>query len=501
MDQVLSDSYPLNYRLQTNIACRFPKKKILPVVSMANDEKKLHIAMFPWLAFGHMIPYLELAKLIASKGHRISFVSTPRNIDRLPKLPPSLASLINFVKLPLPHVDNLPENAEATIDVPLKVVPFLKKAYDALQESMNRFLQDSRPDWLLHDFVPYWLPAIARNLGIPTAFFSIVTAACLGFVGTKACMAERKSPEDFTVPPRWVPFHTTVSFRLFEVLKIFDHGVTGVEETVSDFYRFTESLQGCDVVAVRSCVEFEPEWLRLLEDLNGKPVLPVGQLPTTAYDSGDDTDTWRWMKAWLDRQSKGSVVYVAFGSEAKPSQTELTEIALGLEQSEVPFFWVLRTRKGPADTEVIELPEGFEERTKERGVVCTSWAPQLKILAHDSVGGFLTHSGWSSVVEALLFERPLILLTFFADQGINAKVLDEKKIGYLIPRNEQDGSFTRDSVAESVRLVIVEEEGKKYREKAKEMKGLFGDREAQDRYVDSFLGYLETHRQPDQKVE
>jgi len=71
----------------------------------------------------------------------------------------------------------------------------------------------------------------------------------------------------------------------------------------------------------------------------------------------------------------------------------------------------------------------------------------------------------------------------------------------LIPRNEQDGSFTRDSVAESVRLVIVEEEGKKYREKAKEMKGLFGDREAQDRYVDSFLGYLETHRQVPQKAE
>jgi UDP:flavonoid glycosyltransferase YjiC (YdhE family) len=97
-------------------------------MSMVNEEKMLHIAMFPSLAFGHMIPFLELAKLIASKGHRISFVSTPRKIDRLPKLPPSLASFINFIKFPLPHVDNLPENPEATIDVPLNVVPFLKKA-------------------------------------------------------------------------------------------------------------------------------------------------------------------------------------------------------------------------------------------------------------------------------------------------------------------------------------------------------------------------------------
>ncbi|XP_059439468.1 UDP-glycosyltransferase 91A1-like [Corylus avellana] len=467
---------------------------------MANDEKKLHIAMFPWLAFGHMIPYLELAKLIASKGHLISFISTPRNIDRLPKIPPTLASLINFVKLPLPHVQNLPDNAEATSDVPLNLVPFLKRSYDALQDSVTRFLEDSHPDWLLHDFCPYWLPPIARKLGIPSAFFSIVSAAALCFLGTKAYFGERKSPEDFTVPPRWVPFPTTVAFRLFEVFKIFGQGITGVEDDVSDVYRFVDVLQGCDIVAVRGCVEFEPEWLRLLEDLNGKPVLPVGQLPTTAFDSEDDTDTWRWMKAWLDLQSKGSVVYVAFGSEALPSQTELTEIALGLEQSKLPFFWVLRTRKGPADTELIELPEGFEERTKERGVVCTSWAPQLKILAHESVGGFLTHSGWSSVVESLQFERPLILLTFYADQGINAKVLDEKKIGYLIPRKEQDGSFTRDSVAESLRLVTVEEEGKAYRDKAKEMKGLFGDRDSQDRYVNSFLGYLKTHLQS-QKVE
>ena len=61
-------------------------------------------------------------------------------------------------------------------------------------------------------------------------------------------------------------------------------------------------------------------------------------------------------------------------------------------------------------------------------------------------------------------------------------------------RNEQDGSFTWDLMAKFMRLVIVEEEGKMYRDKAKEMKGLFGDKKSQDQYLDSFLDYLKTHR-------
>ncbi|KAJ0660082.1 putative soyasaponin III rhamnosyltransferase [Helianthus annuus] len=49
-----------------------------------DDHKQLHVAMLPWLAFGHIIPFLELSKFIAQKGHKVSFLSTTRNIQRLP---------------------------------------------------------------------------------------------------------------------------------------------------------------------------------------------------------------------------------------------------------------------------------------------------------------------------------------------------------------------------------------------------------------------------------
>ncbi|KDP29778.1 hypothetical protein JCGZ_18713 [Jatropha curcas] len=461
---------------------------------MAEYNSKLHIALFPWLAFGHFIPYLELAKLIAQKGHKISFLSTPQNIHRLPKLPPNLSSSITFIKLPLPSVDGLPENAEATADVPLDKVQYLKKAFDGLKQPITSFLQISKPDWLIYDFAPYWLPTVASNLCISHGFFSIFLGALLGIAKPKSVINDdRVKPEDFTVPPQWITFPTNVAFRHFEIVKIFE-SVTGDASEVSDMFRLEEVLNGCEMISVRSCSDFEPEWLNLLQDIHRKPCIPVGMLPTTQYENEDETDTWRTIKEWLDKQKKGYVVYVAFGSEAKPSQVEINEIALGLELSELPFFWVLRKRRGLTDTEVVELPDGFEERTKDRGLVCTSWAPQLKILAHDSVGGFLTHSGWSSVVEASQNERPLILLTFLADQGINARVLEGKKMGYPIPRNELDGSFTRDSVAESLRLVIVKEEGEVYREKAKEMRILFGDRSKQERYLDKFLDFLHAHK-------
>ncbi|GMP40058.1 hypothetical protein CsSME_00010650 [Camellia sinensis var. sinensis] len=191
------------------------------------------------------------------------------------------------------------------------------------------------------------------------------------------------------------------------------------------------------------------------------------------------------MKEWLDKQSKGSVVYVAFGSEAKPSQAEVTEIALGLELSELPFFWALRMQCCLADIDIVELPDGFEDKMKGCRVVWTSWAPQLKILSHDSVGEFLSHSGWSLMVEAIQFEKALILLTFLVEQGLISGLLEDKKMAYSVPRDKRDGWFTRDSVAKSLRL-MVEKAGQIYKEQVKEMKRLFLDRNVHTTTYKSF---------------
>ncbi|MQL74904.1 hypothetical protein Taro_007287 [Colocasia esculenta] len=82
-----------------------------------------HIVVFPWLAFGHMPPFLELFRALAMRGHLISCLSTCRNIQRLPKIPPHQSSLITLLELTLPPTEGTSEDAESTMDLEVQKVP------------------------------------------------------------------------------------------------------------------------------------------------------------------------------------------------------------------------------------------------------------------------------------------------------------------------------------------------------------------------------------------
>lgn len=448
-----------------------------------------------------MLPFFQLSKHLARKGNRVSFVSTPRNISRFPKIPPDLAPLLRYVELPLPaDHENLPDGGESTSDVPFDKVEYLKKAMDGLESSLANFLETASPDWIVYDFMHHWVPAVASKFDVQRVYFSIFTAAFLTFMGPPSVYlggeyeGERDNPEDYTVAPPWVPFENNLRFRKFEIMKMVGSvhkNVTGV----ADAARFGVTTDACDIVAIRTDREFEAEWLELLEEkLYRKPVFPIGLLsPRVDLQEDDDNDE---TTQWLDGKGTKSVVYVAFGSEAVLSQEETTELALGLELSGLPFFWVLRTPIGAKDC---ELPAGFEDRVKGRGFIWRTWAPQLKILSHPSVGGFLTHSGWSSVIESLAFGCPLVLLPLINDQSIMARSLVWKKISFEIPRDESTGWFSRESVAESLRRLVVDEEGESYRIKAIQLKEIVGDTARQDKFIEELDKCLRERRHRNSK--
>ncbi|KAM0926766.1 hypothetical protein ACQ4PT_003340 [Festuca glaucescens] len=470
--------------------------------------KKNTLVILPWLAFGHILPFAEFAKRVARQGHRVTLLSTPNNTRRLIDIPPVLAGLIRVVDIPLPRVECLPEQAEATIDLPSDDLrPYLRRAYDAaFRDELSRLLQEeeSRPDWVIADYASYWAPAVAASHGVPCAFLSLFGAAALGFFGTTEALVgvgehARTEPAQFTVVPEYVPFPTTVAFRGYEAREAFEPGMLPDDSGVSEGYRFAKSIEGCKFVGIRSSAKFEPEWLQLLGELYQKPVIPVGFFPPPPQqDVAGHEATMRW----LDSQAPNSVVYAAFGSEVKLKSAQLQRIALGLEASGLPFIWAFRL---PTDTITAlgdgtdGLPEGFEERLAGRAVICRGWVPQVSFLAHASVGGFLTHAGWNSVTEGLAQGVRLVLLPLMFEQGLNARNLVDKKIGVEVARDEEDGSFAPDDITAALRKVMVEDEGEEFGAKVKELAKVFGDDEVNDQCVRDFLRHLSEYSRKNER--
>jgi len=145
---------------------------------MEDTQEALHIVVFPWLAFGHKIPFLDLSKRLARRSHDVTFVSTPRNAARLGSVPPELAAHLRVIKLDLPEVEGIPEGAESTADVPPEKVELLKKAFDGLASPFERLVAEGcgaaageaeaaafsrKPDWIILDFAQSWIWPIAEE--------------------------------------------------------------------------------------------------------------------------------------------------------------------------------------------------------------------------------------------------------------------------------------------------------------------------------------------------
>jgi hypothetical protein len=155
----------------------------------AGASPDLHVVVFPWLAFGHMIPFLELSKRLARRGHAVTFVSTPRNAARLGAVPPELSARLRVVALGLPDVEGLPDGAESTADVPPEKVGLLKKAFDGLTapfadlvaalacanaaggsgDAVSGVGFSRKPDFIVLDFAQNWIWPIAEEHEVRTS--------------------------------------------------------------------------------------------------------------------------------------------------------------------------------------------------------------------------------------------------------------------------------------------------------------------------------------------
>ncbi|KAI3966173.1 hypothetical protein MKW92_003117 [Papaver armeniacum] len=467
---------------------------------METKENQYHIVLFPWLAFGHIIPYLEFSKNLVSKSDgniQISLISTPSIIRRLTSIPRAIKKHINLIPVDLPLVDNLPPGYEATVDLKdIAQTQYLKIAFDLLQAPVETLLNQIKPDLIIFDIINYWISDIGAKLNIHTAFFSGFYAPFLAFVGPLSEYNESNSSstqEFLTSVPEWIPFPSSLACRYHEVVCMNEIWNTKDATGLSTGDRQAKGTQGCNFILLKSCLELDGDYVSLLKDLYQKPVLSIGLLPppalgSSAQSNSGDSSKNPEMFHWLDKQQPKSVVYVAFGSEYKMNIHEIHELAFGLETSELPFFWVLRKPEGLDESNL--LPSGFEDRIRGRGYICFGWISQVEVLAHTAIGGSVCHCGSSSISENLFFGHSQILMPMIIDQGINARFLVEKGLGFEVERNK-DGSFTREAVARSMRIVMIEPEGKELRQKTLQMSNdIFANQDLQGEYIHKFISSL-----------
>ncbi|GMN20558.1 hypothetical protein TIFTF001_047127 [Ficus carica] len=177
---------------------------------------------------------------------------------------------------------------------------------------------------------------------------------------------------------------------------------------------------------------------------------------------------------WLDKHKPNSVLYVSFGTTTFMEDEQIRELALGLEQSDVKFLWVLRDAdKGNVFDEVRrpQLPDGFEERAKEKGMVVRDWAPQLEILGHSSTGGFMSHCGWNSCLESISLGVPIAAWPLHSDQPLNAVLITELlKVGVAV-RNwaQSDGLVSSSAIRDAVKRLMDSKEGDEVRNRAEKL--------------------------------
>ncbi|KAM0895036.1 hypothetical protein ACQ4PT_024087 [Festuca glaucescens] len=146
------------------------------------------------------------------------------------------------------------------------------------------------------------------------------------------------------------------------------------------------------------------------------------------------------------------------------SVKQISAIAVGLEASGQRFLWVVRSppsddpamkfQKTPEPDLDALLPQGFLDRTKGSGLIVKSWAPQRDVLAHDAVGGFVTHCGWNSVLESVMAGVPMLAWPLYAEQRMNRVFLD-KELGLAVAVEGYD----RDDVVEAGELASKIPEG------------------------------------------
>ncbi|KAM0868956.1 hypothetical protein ACQ4PT_041005 [Festuca glaucescens] len=437
------------------------------------------VVLYPTLGVGHLNPMVELAKAFLRRGVAVTIaVVDPPGKD--PVLEAAVARLA--VACPSMTVRLLPI-PPACADKPyshgaMRMLAELRLASPVLREFLASL---PAVDALVFDMFCIDALDVGAELAIPTYMFYPSAAGDLAIYlqVPDCCRAAPSSFKDMGKTP--LHFSGVPPVRALDMPgTMIDRESELCRTRVQQLARMPEARG----ILVNSFEELEPRAVKALRD---GLCVPAGRSTPQIYCVGPLVDGGVSVSGgsgerhacleWLDMQPKQSVVFLCFGSRGVFSAAQLRETARGLEESGHRFLWTVRSPReerskfAEPDQEAF-LPDGFLQRTRDRGLVLKNWAPQAEVVQHEAVGAFVTHCGWNSALEAIMAGVPMICWPLYAEQRLNkVHLVEEMKVGVLVEGYDEE-LVKAEEVEAKVRLVMESEEGNRLRNRvamAKEM--------------------------------
>ncbi|KAF8376955.1 hypothetical protein HHK36_030326 [Tetracentron sinense] len=452
---------------------------------------KESVVLYPAPGTGHVISMVELGKLILNHHNHqflVTVLLTTGHFDN-----PVTTSYISHISQTNPSITfhHFPSISVSLDTSPHRSGPaiafeFIRLNDPNVRHALQSISQTSTIRALVIDFFCTSALHIASDLSIPTYYFCTSGAAVFAaFLYLPTIHNQTtKSFKDLTTTllhfPGLPPIRASHMPR-----PLLDRN----DRAYHDMLYFASHLPKSKGLIMNTFEALEPRAIKAIAegicvpDAPTPPIYYVGPLMADSDNrtgEGGDGGASNCL-SWLDAQPSRSVVFLCFGSWGAFSAAQLKEIANGLEKSGHRFLWVVRNPPTGGNSNLFSaaedsdldalLPEGFLDRTQGRGLVISSWAPQVAVLSRESVGGFVTHCGWNSVLEAVCAGVPMVAWPLYAEQHMNKAVLvEDMKLAIPMEQSDENGFVSATEIKKRVKELMDSEEGRALRRRSQEMR-------------------------------
>lgn len=433
-------------------------------------ENEPHVALLSSPGVGHLIPIVELGKRLTTLYNTkitIFIVTTRTSTSEQKLLDPLIKTCtdndIRIMNIPAPDISEIVDPAANIVG---KLGVLMREAKPAIRESLLGLMP--KPKVVIFDFFAHESFSVAQELGISRYIYVPSSAWFLALTISIPILHETIMGEyiDQTEPLK------ILGCRPVRPQDVVDPMLDRSSPDYAEKLKMCAGIALFDGFLVNTWEDLESTTLaafrenEIMKRVIRGPVFDIGPLTWTGNGFGE-SESSNWIMEWLNRQPARSVLYMSFGSGGLLSREQINEMALGLEMSQQRFLWVVRPPNEEAGGSYFSLdectiqvlskylPDGFESRTRDVGLLVPIWAPQIEILSHPSVGGFMSHNGWNSTLESLTHGVPMIVWPLYAEQRMNAAMLaEELRVAVRSKELPAEKVVKRDEIETLVRTVM-----------------------------------------------